>query len=392
MVGDWRLDMAHASLSPSSAHRWTKCSAAPEYEARFPSTQSDAADEGTFAHSIAERCLRENTVPASYLGETSECGRFTVDEDMASAVLQFVDLVRDYEDFTGTAALIEQQVELTAEVWGTADALLVSSDGKHLYVFDYKHGAGVFVEAKGNVQLLTYAAAALATMPEPDLVEHVTVAIVQPRYPSESPVRYITHTRAEIDIFTEQLLAAAMRTKVAPEFVPGDHCRWCRGKAECAALRNQSLVAAKEAFADTPIAPEELSDERVAELLHVFPQVRDWMSALETHALRRAQSGKSLPGHKLVAKVGLRKWNDEAEAESVLRQAGVDPFGPPKLVSPAQAEKALQKHGVALKQAKAVVAQFAHKPQTGIALVPTSDRRPELMLPTFTQLNDKNDD
>lgn len=383
----------HAKLSPSAAHRWTKCSAAPEFEIRFPDVSSAAADEGSFAHHIAEKCLRADHSATNYLRATSDCGRFVVDDDMVRAVDDYVDVVHLYEDVAGAPAEVEQLVKLTDQVWGTADALIISADGRHLYVIDYKHGAGVFVDAKRNVQLQTYGAAALTTIGVAGrAVEHVTLVIVQPRCPASQTSRSHTMTRAEIDAFANELTAAAVRTQINPTFVPGDHCRFCRGKAECGALRETSLTSAKEAFERTPVQPEALDDRRLGELLTAFTKVRDWMQAVEQHALRRAQVGKAVPGHKLVAKVGLRKWTDESEAAATLKQAGAHPYAPPKLLSPAQAEKALQGQGMTGKQAKATIGQLAHKPTTGTTLVLKSDRRPELTLPNFTNPNPKLND
>ena len=381
--------MSHAKLSPSAAHRWMKCTASPAFEARFPDVSSAAADEGTFAHSIAERCLRDGNKSAmEYLRTTSDCGRFTCDEEMARAVDDYLDVVRLYEDVAGAPAEIEQQVKLTDEVWGTADALILSADGLHIYVIDYKHGAGVFVNAEGNAQLQTYGAAALQTIGVAGrAVERVTLVVVQPRCPSDETTRSHTMTRAEIEAFAEEVTAAAVQAQINPTFQAGDHCRFCRGKAECTALRENSLTAAREAFDRTPVQPAQLDDERLGELLAAFSKVRDWMQAVEQHAMRRAQSGKAVPGHKLVAKIGLRKWHDEGDAVAALEQAGAHPYAAPKLLSPAQAEKALQAQGLTAKQAKAIVAQLAHKPTTGTVLVPNSDRRPELSLPTFTNLN-----
>lgn len=365
------------------------CTAAPDFEARFPDVSSAAADEGTFAHSIAERCLRQNKLSATdYLRVKSDCDRFTCDEEMVRAVDEYLEVVRLYEDVAGAPAEIEQRVKLTDEVWGTADALILSADGRDLYVIDYKHGAGVFVNAEGNAQLQTYGAAALQTIGVAGrAVERVTLVVVQPRCPSDETTRSHTMTRAEIAEVARAVLAAAVRTQTNPTFKAGEHCRFCRGKAECSALRESSLTAAREAFDRTPVQPAQLDDERLGELLGAFSKVRDWMQAVEQHAMRRAQSGKPVPGHKLVAKIGLRKWHDEGDALFALQQAGAHAYAAPKLLSPAQAEKALQAQGLTAKQAKAIVAKLAHKPTTGTVLVPNSDRRPELSLPTFTALN-----
>ncbi|PZO96964.1 MAG: DUF2800 domain-containing protein, partial [Gardnerella vaginalis] len=40
----------HALLSPSSAHRWIKCTPSAVLEEKFENTTSVAAEEGTAAH------------------------------------------------------------------------------------------------------------------------------------------------------------------------------------------------------------------------------------------------------------------------------------------------------------------------------------------------------
>ena len=48
----------HALLSPSAAHRWLNCTAAPRLEANQIDEGSDYAREGTLAHAYCARLLR----------------------------------------------------------------------------------------------------------------------------------------------------------------------------------------------------------------------------------------------------------------------------------------------------------------------------------------------
>ena len=49
---------AHAVYAPSSAHRWTVCTASAEAITKLPEQESsEAAEEGTEAHSELERVL-----------------------------------------------------------------------------------------------------------------------------------------------------------------------------------------------------------------------------------------------------------------------------------------------------------------------------------------------
>ena len=51
-------ERSHSVLSPSGAHRWLVCTPSALLEQQFPDTTSEAAQEGTLAHELAELKLR----------------------------------------------------------------------------------------------------------------------------------------------------------------------------------------------------------------------------------------------------------------------------------------------------------------------------------------------
>ena len=55
----------HALLSPSAAHRWLNCTAAPRLEAGQPDSGSDYAREGTLAHAYCAKHLK------AFLGQST---------------------------------------------------------------------------------------------------------------------------------------------------------------------------------------------------------------------------------------------------------------------------------------------------------------------------------
>ena len=59
-------ERAHAILSASSAHRWLKCTRSARLEETFPDSTSEAANEGTLAHELAEAKLRNYFYPADF--------------------------------------------------------------------------------------------------------------------------------------------------------------------------------------------------------------------------------------------------------------------------------------------------------------------------------------
>jgi hypothetical protein len=62
------------------------------------------------------------------------------------------------------------------------------------------------------------------------------------------------------------------------------------------------------------------------------------------------QAGGTVPGYKLVPKRATRQWVDPAKAQAALEDLGLDQteLMETKLLSPAQAEKVLKKHKLAM--------------------------------------------
>ncbi len=61
----------HAKLSPSSADRWTTCTASIDAQEGIPNESSEASREGTVCHQIQAECLENSELDLqSYLGRT----------------------------------------------------------------------------------------------------------------------------------------------------------------------------------------------------------------------------------------------------------------------------------------------------------------------------------
>ena len=61
----------HAKLSPSSAHRWTSCTASVGAQDGVPNEGNEAARRGTACHQMLEEMLLTPSIdPQSYLGRT----------------------------------------------------------------------------------------------------------------------------------------------------------------------------------------------------------------------------------------------------------------------------------------------------------------------------------
>ena len=147
----------HALLSPSAAHRWLNCTAAPRLEADQPDSGSEYAREGTLAHAYCAKHLKtflglptdgEDKERAEYAQyHTGEMDEYT--ETYKTIVLEKFNEARAH---TGDALLlVETRLDFSKwvpDAFGTGDAVIIA-DGI-LDIIDFKYGKGVKVEAVEN--------------------------------------------------------------------------------------------------------------------------------------------------------------------------------------------------------------------------------------------------
>lgn len=315
----------HSRLGPSAAERWMQCPASIRLSESLGEPRGRAgrwAEEGTFAHTLAELTARK-----LLLGEevdfTTWRGLVTDDqaEDMARFVIGYVDFLRRARDeLPHSVLLLEQRVETGVPgCWGTADAIVVSPT--HIHVIDFKYGQGVPVDAEANPQLMLYGVGGLEGYG--DLlgeVETVTLSVYQPRINHNSswtiPAAALRAWRDDV------VLPVADEALNAPEprYSPSESaCRFCPAAGDCVARTD--LVLAE--FAAVPNEPMAMSAEQLARVLAKLPDFKNWLASIEEAALRRAYTeGEQIPGWKVVLSGGRRTVPDEALAVQTLIDAG----------------------------------------------------------------------
>lgn len=360
---------------PSNAERWLNCPGAPRICAEVPEQpQSKHAAEGTAAHELAAMCLKSGDDAAEWVGEAIEVGdrTFKITEEMARAVQVYLDAIRGDLEENGlplSALAIEKdfQIEGIACLKGTNDASFSSPFGK-LYVYDYKHGAGTYVEVKNNPQLLIYA---IGVMQQEGWVnESIEIAVVQPRYRDEDmgPVRRWEISKADLVEFKATLLKGVQDAcDPAAPLIPGPWCgkSFCPAFGVCPAVRKGVVaVTTTNDNALTFPDPAKLSPEQIGKVLEASDLISGWAKAVRDYAERQAVAlGIKIPGYKLIQKKGRRAWVDEMAVETDLGVEFGDDIYEKKLKSPAQMEKIAGKERVK---------ELTDTPDKGLELVPES--------------------
>ena len=359
----------HSSIvGGSTAKRVIGCPGSVALCAKMPPKPSSKyADEGTLLHNVMDLILTTGQTPESCIGMVYEGIKLTdelINEKVypALAALDAVDPNKEMEYATETRVGFG---DLLPGVFGSTD--LLGRIGKRAFILDWKFGSGVPVGANDNPQLMFYAAAAMRT-PEVQWVfddcDEIECIIVQP----PSVKRWVTTTK-RIKAF-EQELAMAVKISKMPDapLNSGEHCRWCAAKPTCPKMTG---LADRALHAQLDI----LNVAQIAEYLKKADMLEQWIADVRGLAHQVLDAGKPVPGFKLVAKRAIRQWADDDQALVAMLNEGIseDELTTVKVISPAQAEKVLKKHGKQL-PANQVVAV-----SSGSTLVEESDPRPAVL-------------
>jgi len=343
----------------------------------LPDDSSAFADEGTDAHELAALCLETNTDAKAYLGRIMEKGNAVTDE-MALAVQDYVDYVRDVVAATGGELLVEQKLSIahiTGEegAKGTSDVVILAAP--ELIIADLKFGRGVPVDAMDNPQLQIYALGALEQFGLAADFERVRMVIHQPRL---GAVSEWTQTVEELKAFEAEVAKAAGDSALpdAPLHPTGKGCKFCKAKATCPALR-QEVLDTFEA-----IKPETATTDMLGEAMGKADLIEAWLKAIRAETETKLLAGVPVAGFKLVqGKKGNRAWSDKEAAEALLKTMRVphDQMYDYSVISPTTAEKLHKSEVIGPRQwpkVQALITQSEGKP----SVAPESDKRPALVM------------
>jgi hypothetical protein len=405
----------HAKLSPSKRSRWALCPGSIREEAKYPDTGSGpAAADGTHSHTLLEHCIKNGlSDPMDQVGETftDHEGTFKVDADRAARVKSAIEYIRE-RSMNGLFSVIsEQKVDPEfllgrKDLSGTVDCQIIGPD--FLELIDYKDGMGV-VTAEGNMQLEQYAYGVLAGYKLPVNgafpFSRVIMTIVQPKLALKGMKPITSHevtVRSLLDNAGTIIVQAAATDKPDAPLVPGEsQCKFCRAKGSCAALAGNVMkevgimfqpvvtetldVAQQSADKD----PAQMDNAQIRQIMEAAPLMRQLLEAVEKEAMRRMESGISIPGLKLVHGRGSRAWAlpEEEMAEKLIKM-GIPKSAvyETKLVTPAKAEKLTwekrdgTKVSLTERQLKRMDQEYVSKLAGKLTVAPESDGRQAVIM------------
>jgi len=423
--------MAHHKFSASGSSGWLTCYGKLTSEELLPDTYSPYADQGSAAHFIGAECLINDKPPSFYEGrnvvcwqhdngsyvEAGQCfegqplpdganvsSNWVVDAEMVESLEIYTNLVKEK---TGNGdLLVEQRVDFGWAIgvegaFGTTDTVILSADGKEVTVVDLKYGFSP-VEAENNSQMMLYALGTIYTF-EALLgkVERVTMIICQPRI---NNMPKWTITIDELMAFSEEAKTAVrMCERAATSNLTQDAwvkaflrpsykaCQWCKAKARCVALKNETLTDLLPAATDEDL--EDLDAETVidaaltrlpsipfddlARLYSVIDKHELFIEAIRMRMWQEMMEGEKHPEFKLVkGRAGNRTWQDPAAVEAAMKASKLREaeMYDRKIISPTVCEKLLKDRPKLWKKFDAMT----FRPEGKIAIAPRGDKRPPI--------------
>lgn len=361
----------HATLSASGSKRWLSCPPSAVLEKHFPDHAGVFAEEGTYAHSVAEHILH------GYLTDTNP----EIDASSEYYSPELMDYVNEYTDVViekinaaratdkAAIAMVEERLDFSDWVpggFGTGDAVIIS-DGI-LEIVDLKYGKGVPVPAEGNTQMQLYALGAISSYGMLYEFDSVRMTIVQPRNGGVSEQLMRVSELLEWGESVKPVAQLAINGK--GEYKAGDHCRFCKAACRCKTLAAYNMELAQLEFKDANL----LTDEELADVLTRVDPLKKYADKVAEYALSEALGGHAIPGYKIVEGRSRRMYTSELDAADILTGAGYQSdkiYQPTKLLSITDMQKLLTK-----KKFDALLGKVIEKPPGKPTLAPESDKRP----------------
>ena len=348
----------------------------------MPDKGSVFAEEGSCAHALCELKLLnllnfergDKAEAIKKAGQEFEQGREKFyGTEMEDAVAMYVSSVwgkycAAVKSTPDAELFIEKRLDFGKYIpgsFGTADAIIIADDV--MEVIDFKYGKGVEVSATNNTQMMIYALGAIDAYSWEYDIKRVRMTIIQPRMSNISEFEMLTE---DLMKWQEEILtpSAKKADKGEGEQQPGEWCRFCKVKAQCAKLAGLAITTHKQNEKKGLIPIEQMPS-----ILEVIPTIKKWCTSVEEYALAQAIEGVKYEGWKVVEGRSLRVISDPDLLSRNLLGAGIeDIYKPKELRAMGELEKLAGKKKFA-ELSKGCITKPEGKP----ALVPVSDKREE---------------
>ena len=383
---------SHTLLSPSSSHRWLKCTPSALLESYEPGESSVYAQEGTEAHALAELKLRYKYKYISQQQYETEFNSFVnnseyYNSEFEECVDMYVNEVsKIFENSIYNKIVLEEKVyfeDIVPNGSGTSDCILIGNDTIH--IIDLKFGKGVKVLAEDNPQLRLYALGAVSNYIRECNCKIVKMTIIQPR------LDWVQTVEMKIEELNDWAInyvkpRALLAQEGKGDLVPGEHCKFCKLRGKCKALSTFELDKVKEEFNDVIIEertePANMKPIEIAKVLTVAPTFIAWFESVKKYALDAAINGKiDIPGYKIVEGKSNRILTSHDEIIKKLKEAGFDESSylkPAELLGITALEKNIGKTLF-----NEICGDYIVKPAGKPTLVEITDVRPALTTNTF---------
>jgi len=356
------------------------CTPSAALEAQMPDSTSEAAEEGTLAHGLGELMIRVALGRVSKAAFADCMKNIAKDKFYNEAMHEYAEqyctfVLEKFAEATKRTkdAVIEVEAKLDMtdyipEGFGTGDAVIIADGTMH--IIDLKYGKGVPVSCVENKQMMLYAIGALRDADMLYDIKNVEMTIYQPRLDNISSW---TIGKAQLLNWAENYLKprAELAFNGEGEFLPGDHCRFCRIKKRCRALAELNLELAKYDFRD----PVLLEDVEIADILLRTDGFVNWINGVNAYALTEALNGKKFEGFKLVEGRSVRCYSDSDAIAKKLTTNGYPEavIYEKKLLGITAMEKTISKPVF-----NELLSDLIIKPEGKPTLVPVTDKRTEL--------------
>lgn len=386
-------------LNPSSADRWTTCTASPsflfEHADKVQEQDTVYNQEGTTAHEVAAAFL-QNRKPDE---QNKWCCPVPIDAEMRWHAWNYAEFVTGLRK-PGSTLLVEKKIPLFYMPARNAKVDAVVLNPNELHVIDFKYGEGIVVSPEQSLQAVIYAKCVIAAEKMTLGIDYpIFIHIYQPRgrAASNAPFHTWETTWGEIAEITSRIFDVADRilAQVYPvdgaadfdlQFSPSEKaCQWCPAKGFCTE-RSRLLTDGIESLSNINTEPAKtlppantVSIEQLSKILKHGDNITKWIKDAQEYALACMKAGKKIPGFKLVtSRGGNRYWTNPVKAGKLLVANTIlkpDEVYETNTIGPAAAEKLLGKA-----RFSAELVNLISKPPGQPVIAPADDTREECLI------------